>query len=212
MRVLPGKGVGCGVVESSCGPGAAWGHATPGVSPGGPIRSGGVSIRCTITMFARLWRCQGGIKREPAAPGGPGGAQGVPQGVSGCSFSVSGFSFGVSERSSSCFSDLRTVPSRLQTLLRSKFHENLLQSYFKVLFRGRRQWPQASRMCTFGVQRLLAVDPKGSRPFFRRGLKPLRHASNLCGPFLLCMSALQPVVSLGPHEGATTHHYGLPFY
>ena len=69
-------------------------------------------------MFARLWRCQGGIKREPAAPGGPGGAQGVPQGVSGCSFSVSGFSFGVSERSSSCFSDLRTVPSRLQTLLR----------------------------------------------------------------------------------------------
>ena len=41
-------------------------------------------------MFARLWRCQGGIKREPAAPGGPGGAQGVPQGVSGCSFSVPG--------------------------------------------------------------------------------------------------------------------------
>ena len=119
-----------------------------------------VSIGCTITVFACLWRCQGGIKREPAAPGGPGGAQGVPQGlsgcsqgvpqgVSGCSFSVSGFSFGVSERSSSCFSDLRTVPSRLQTLLRSKFHENLLQSYFKVLFRGRRQWPQASRMCNF---------------------------------------------------------------
>ena len=33
---------------------------------------------------------------------------------------------------------------------------------------------------------------------------PLRHASNLCGPFLLC--SLQAAVSLGPPEGATTHH------
>ena len=31
-----------------------------------------------------------------------------------------------------------SVPSRLQNLLRSKFHEKLLQSYFKVVFRGRR--------------------------------------------------------------------------
>ena len=35
-------------------------------------------------------------------------------------------------------------------------------------------------------------------------LGPLRHASNLCGPLSLCN--LQYVVSLGPPEGATTHH------
>ena len=151
----------------------------------------------------------------------------MPQGVSGCSFSVSGFSFGVSERSSSCFSDLRTVPNRLRTLLRSKFHENLLQSYFEVLFRGRRQWPQASRMCTFGVRRLLAVGPKGSRPFFRRGLEPTAFCVDRIGGGRLHLrivcpknhfatlptyvapsfcACLQPVVSLGPPEGATTHH------
>ena len=32
---------------------------------------------------------------------------------------------------------------------------------------------------------------------------PLRHASNLCGPFL---RIVQIAVSLGPHEGATTHN------
>ena len=33
--------------------------------------------------------------------------------------------------------------------------------------------------------------------------EPLRHASNLCGPFNLC--SLLSAVSLGPLEGATTH-------
>ena len=37
-------------------------------------------------------------------------------------------------------------------------------------------------------------------------LAPLRHASNLGGPFNLC--SLLSAVSLGPPEGATTHDYG----
>ena len=35
-------------------------------------------------------------------------------------------------------------------------------------------------------------------------VSPLRHASNPCGPFNLC--SLLSAVSLGPPEGATTHH------
>ena len=35
-------------------------------------------------------------------------------------------------------------------------------------------------------------------------LAPLRHASNLCGPFNLC--SLLSAVSLGPPEGATTRY------
>ena len=93
--------------------------------------------------------------------------------------------------------------------------------------RGRRQRPQAFRMCTFGAKRLLAVDPKGSRPLFRRGLEllsafcvdriggrphlrivcPKNHFAPLptyaAPSFCAC---LQPVVSLGPPEGTTTHH------
>ena len=39
-------------------------------------------------------------------------------------------------------------------------------------------------------------------------LAPLRHASNLGGPFNLC--SLLSAVSLGPPEGATTHDLQLP--
>ena len=38
-------------------------------------------------------------------------------------------------------------------------------------------------------------------------LDPLRHASNLCGPFL---RIVQIAVLLGPHEGATTHNLFCP--
>ena len=140
--------------------GGGWVSKTdPGDTLGASIRSGGVLSCCTITMFARLWRCQGGIKREPAAPGGPGGAQGVPQGVSGCSFSVSGFSFGVSERSSSCFSDLRTVPSRLQTNLPRHLIQLGTYHGYGVSFEGRRKpvWGSEpivldARMVHFGYE------------------------------------------------------------
>ena len=64
------------------------GSGCPGVHKGAPGRSGGVSIRCTIPVFARLLRRQGGMKREPASPGGPGGSQGTLLGVVWGSFRV----------------------------------------------------------------------------------------------------------------------------
>ena len=110
-----------------------------------------------------------------------------------------------------------------------------LRGHVRVFFRGRRQWAQPSRMCKFGNGsvghagccvswgRVLAVSlvpslvPSLLVPGLVPGsivssvvanLVPLRHASNLCGPFNLC--SLLSAVSLGPPEGATTHHEIIP--
>ena len=64
------------VVRDKDGGGVPGGSGVPTVHKGSPGRSGGVSIRCSIIVFAGLWRDQGGMKREPASPGGPGGVPG----------------------------------------------------------------------------------------------------------------------------------------
>ena len=104
-------------------PGGGWGvPGAPRPPPGRPQGSGGVSIRCTITVFARLLGGQGGIKREPAAPGGSPGRAPAPDAcfsVAGAPVSVlrgiSGGSFGVRNRSFSVLKRSQGRPDRSQS-------------------------------------------------------------------------------------------------
>ena len=106
---------------------------------------------------------------------------------------------------------------------------------FFFLFRGRRQW--ASALSNVQVWKMEAWGTRAAVSWGRAlaarlvpslvlslllipglvpglvssvvaNLVPLRHASNLCGPFNLC--SLLSAVSLGPPEGATTRYSSCP--